>query len=350
MSIALSSNGLCVSKAGKRFDYDLPPLPHTQGKAGMFAGVSHGKLICLGGADFPDEYPWEGGTKKWYDDAYIWEETQQEWQHVERSMPLPLGYGVSASYADKVWIVGGSNEQGHLSAVRSAEYDDGNIKWRKYPDLPHALANMSGALVGSLLIIVGGMETPVSSALRTCYGLDLDQPDQGWFVLPVWPGPERIFPVCGTYNGKLYMFSGEHTIENSLGNKQRHILQDAYSFQPRKDGNLWTRDWIRLGDMPRGMSAAASPSPLIHRERFRLWGGVDRVTALHTDPVTHPGISATVLWYYPETDSWRYDLQQSSEKGRVTLPTVLYQGSHYYISGEIRPGVRTNSIMSVRNK
>ncbi len=349
MSMALSSSALCVSQERERSDYDLPPLPSAQGKAGMFAGVSQGKLICMGGANFPEGYPWEGGTKKWYDDIYVYDREKDYWQHMREDMPCAAGYGVSATYKEKIWIVGGSNEEGHLSAIRSAEYDNGNIKWKKYPDLPHALANMSGALVGSLLIVVGGMETPVSSTLHACYGMDLDAPDQGWSVLPSWPGPERILPVCGTYNGKLYMFSGEHTIENSLGMKQRNILKDAYSFQPRKDGNLWTGDWIKLGDIPRGMSAGASPAPLIHGERFRLWGGVDRVTALHTDPVTHPGIPATVLWYYPETDSWQYDIQQSSEKGRVTLPTVLYQGRHYYISGEIRPGVRTNMITGVNN-
>ncbi len=347
MGIVLSSNGVNFPKESQ-VSCDLPPLPNTGGKAGMFAGVSHGKLVCMGGADFPKGYPWEGGEKKWYDDLYIFDEEHDSWRYISEGMPTAMGYGVSVSYGEKIWIVGGSNAQRHLSATWSLEYREGKIKWEQQLPLPHTLANMSGVVVGSLLIVVGGMETPTSLALHCCYALDLDEPKSGWFSLPAWPGAERIFPICGSYEGRFYMFSGENTIENLEGKRHRNILHDAYCFYPWKDGDRWTGEWKSLVDIPRGMSAGASPVPLVNGEKFRFWGGVDRVTALHTDPVTHPGIPSTVLWYYPATDSWQYDVKDSYDRGRVTLPTVLYRGHHYYISGEIKPGIRTNSIRAIR--
>ncbi|HSF44549.1 MAG TPA: hypothetical protein VLA58_01020, partial [Chitinophagaceae bacterium] len=40
---------------------EFPGLPDTEGMAGMFAGQSNGRLFCMGGANFPDKKPWEGG-------------------------------------------------------------------------------------------------------------------------------------------------------------------------------------------------------------------------------------------------------------------------------------------------
>ena len=48
----------------------LAELPDEKGVAGAFAGVSGGDpqsgvLIVAGGANFPGQPPWAGGTKAW---------------------------------------------------------------------------------------------------------------------------------------------------------------------------------------------------------------------------------------------------------------------------------------------
>ena len=48
----------------------LAPLPDEKGVAGAFAGVSgrdpeSAALIVAGGANFPGQPPWAGGTKAW---------------------------------------------------------------------------------------------------------------------------------------------------------------------------------------------------------------------------------------------------------------------------------------------
>ena len=35
------------------------------GLAGAYSGIVEDKLLVLGGANFPDKYPWEGGVKTW---------------------------------------------------------------------------------------------------------------------------------------------------------------------------------------------------------------------------------------------------------------------------------------------
>src|SRR5690606_14512229 len=107
---------------------ELPAIPDKEGYAGMFAGVSNGALIALGGANFPDKMPWEGGVKKWYNNIYILEKNAEAWKLANAKLPDPLAYGVSASYQDKVILVGGSDAQQHHATVYTVCYEKGEIK------------------------------------------------------------------------------------------------------------------------------------------------------------------------------------------------------------------------------
>lgn len=326
---------------------ELPPLPDTAGRAGMFAGVSQGRLFCMGGANFPDGYPWEGGRKKWHNDIFMLEAGANQWRQLADVLPGGLAYGVSVSYKDCIFLVGGSTATVHSDETWLLRWGNGILDIEAGPRLPHPLANMAGTRVGSLLMVVGGMEKPDGAPLLCCYGLDLDAPDNGWFALPEWPGEGRIFPVTGSFAGKFYLFSGENKKRNAVGLDQRHIFQDAFCFAPAKTGNRWSGEWHRLSDLPVGMSAGANPAPLVAGRAFLFWGGVDRLTALHSVPQAHPGIGGELLWYNPETDRWGYDEGSEREPGRVTLPTVDWNGQTYYISGEVKPGIRTNRITGV---
>lgn len=67
-------NTSCLRKKEKRIEVQwensllLPGcagMPENVGLAGAYSGIVEGKLLVLGGANFPDKYPWEGGTKTW---------------------------------------------------------------------------------------------------------------------------------------------------------------------------------------------------------------------------------------------------------------------------------------------
>ena len=68
----------------------LPPLPDREGFAGPFAGVSDGALLVVGGANFPDKKPWEGGTKNWYDTIFVLDRPDGQWKTAGR-LPRSLG-------------------------------------------------------------------------------------------------------------------------------------------------------------------------------------------------------------------------------------------------------------------
>ena len=63
-------NTSCFRKEEKRIEAQwentllLPGcagMPENVGLAGAYSGIVEGKLLVLGGANFPDKYPWEGG-------------------------------------------------------------------------------------------------------------------------------------------------------------------------------------------------------------------------------------------------------------------------------------------------
>jgi len=324
----------------------LPLLPGGKGWAGMYAGVSHNTLIAMGGANFPGKYPWEGGIKKWYDEIYTLQ-NGKVWVKANQSLSEPSAYGISVSYENKIILVGGSNAGGHLSRVKSLEWVGEKIVQNELPHLPFPLANMGGTLIGDLIVIFGGSSGVSEAPLKKCLALNLMDIQSGWFEIDAWPGPERIFPVCTLYNGQCYLFGGETSGINSKGEKYRSILLDSYRLTLQKRDSKWGAKWEKLAPMPRGMSAGGTILPVLN-DRFLFWGGVDAVTAQYKTPATHPGIIKSLLYYFPETDSWEYIGEQTTIPSRVTLPVVFWNNMWVYISGEVKPGIRTPTVVGVR--
>jgi N-acetylneuraminate epimerase len=325
----------------------LPVLPGGKGWAGMYAGVSHGALVAMGGANFPGKYPWEGGKKKWYDDIYVLQ-NGKSWIKAGEKLSEPSGYGVSVSYENKIILAGGSNENGHLKRVKALEWSGSKMKETDLPELPFPLANMGGLLMGDVIVVFGGNSFATDEPLKKCLALDMKNISGGWFELETWPGREMIFPVCTLYKGQCHLFGGETTDKNSKGEKFRFILLDSYRLTLNKTGTKWTASWEKLAPMPRGMSAGGTILPVLNNDRFLLWGGVDAVTAQYKTPATHPGIIQSMLYYFPETDTWEYIGEQTKIPSRVTLPVVFWNNQWVYVSGEVKPGIRTPTVVGVK--
>lgn len=324
---------------------ELPPLPDTVGRAGMFAGVSGGRLFCMGGANFPDKYPWEGGKKVWHDDMFMLDEGG-EWHLLDAKLPRQLAYGVSVSYDNHIVIVGGSGKDRHYADCVAFRWEEGRLIKEQYPALPVSLANMAGTLVGDVIVVVGGSESSAGNPSNQCYLLDLQNLSEGWVQLAELPGPARVFPVVGAKGMSLFVFSGEGVFHDIYGVARRQIFSDAYRLDLSRSNGTWEGEWRTLAPMPKAAAAGPAPAPLL-ANCFLLWGGIDGVSALHNDPETYPELPNDILRYYPDSDMWEFQQGNPQWPGRVTLPTVFYHGYSYYVNGEVKPGVRTNRIVGV---
>lgn len=119
-------------------DKHLPPLQdnkYQEGLAGAFSGYSHGTLLVAGGANFPGAtenyangkyYSHEGISKKWHDEVYGL--IEGHWQFIG-NMKQAIGYGISITYDDTVYLFGGENMKGQpVSSITTLKMFDGKLK------------------------------------------------------------------------------------------------------------------------------------------------------------------------------------------------------------------------------
>lgn len=322
-----------------------PSIPDAVGVAAPFAGVSGEVLIVAGGANFPDAPPWEGGTKIWHDRVYALTQAKGQsdanghWRRVGK-LPRALGYGVSITTNEGIICIGGSDATRHYSDVFRLVFNGKTVRHDPLPSLPRPIANGCGAMVGNIIYIAGGLESPTSTtALKTFYALDLSQPSPKWEELEPWPGDGRMLSVAGAHKGSFYLFSGTSLAPDAQGKPVRTYLKDAYRYDPSKG-------WTKLPDMPRPAVAAPSPAPNVGPAHLAIMGGDDGANVNFTPLSAHPGFAKTVLAYSTITDSWAS--VEGLAASAVTVPVVEWKGVHLITSGEIRPGVRSPAVWSFK--
>lgn len=395
---ALSLVVASACAAGSGFSWDeLPPLPPASGQsvqpgvASPFVGVHGDALLVAGGANFPGAMPWEGGAKAWWQDIWVLEGVagdRPRWVSGKTfQLPRPIAYGVSVSTADGVVCVGGNDAERCHADVFLLSWDAARREVRRteWPALPRPLANMGGALVGQLLVVAGGQEALKGGApTRAFWGLDLsrrgDRSGFAWTELPSWPGPARILPVVAaqgaTGQERLYLFGGR----TPQPGRPTELLTDAYVFDPRD------RSWRGLGAVGggAGVSVMAGVAAPVGTDEIWILGGDrgDRFRELEAHDLAmealkaraaegylttaelerqtarelaakraiyrdHPGFGREVLVYAVRTGTWRV-AGSAGWSPQVTTLAVKVGDAIVVPSGEVRPGVRTTSVVRVR--
>lgn len=312
----------------------LPDVPDAEGFAGAFAGTSGGAVVLAGGANFPAGRPWEGGAKVWHDSIFVLEPGAASWRAAGR-LPARLAYGVSVTHGDRVVCVGGSDAAGHSAEVCAIRWDGKAIETTALPSLPRPLALQSGAVLGSMLVVAGGTESPDAVvARRECLALDLAAPAEGWRELPPLPGPGRILASAGVAAGRLHLFGGAALEPAADGKPVRIWLRDAYRYDP-------ATGWSRLADLPRPAVAPPSPLPLVGGGLLAVLGGDDGSQS-GQDPARHAGFRRDMLGFDPAAGRWRSlgDLPFAL----VTTAAVPWEGGIVVPGGESRPGVRSTAV------
>lgn len=340
-------------------------LPDPVGVAGAFAGVcggGEGVLVVAGGANFPDRPPWESGVKAWHDTAWVLGEPRGRWQ-VATPLPEPLGYGVSASFAGRVWCVGGGDARRHVASSVALGWDAAAgrllVERDALPALPKPVANAAGVVVGSRLYIAGGQETPdATAALATFWSIDLAAAARGWREHRPWPGPPRILPVLGAVEGRVYLVSGAELVLAGNGEPgkttagppavTRRFLRDAYRFDPA------TETWTVLAAAPVPIIAAAGPALPVGARQLAFLPGDDGALFERRMELAgrHPGFPRRIHLYDTAADTWQAageipaTIDGLATATPVTTPTVVWRGRTVIPSGEISPGVRTPAILA----
>ncbi len=327
---------------------ELPPLPEALGVGGAFAGVSGGKLIVVGGTNFPTPL-FQEGRKRWVDALFILAPKAKEW----RRWPWgKVAYGASVTLEDSLLCIGGCNEEKCLPTVfdvfRSIPCDvvepgKAPHKPLRIPPLPKPCAMVNAAAIGKTIYVAGGQETMTATeAMRNFWALDLSAPrwEWEWQELEPWPGPGRILPVVAAqgngYETQVYVISGAKLSPDAEGKAVRTYLTDGYAYSPK------AKRWRRIADVPRAVVAA--PAIASGQSHILVFGGDDGENAARIQELKdkHPGFSRDILAYHTITDTWAK--MGEMPLGQVTTTAVRWQGGIVIPSGEIRPGTRTPKV------
>jgi N-acetylneuraminate epimerase len=313
----------------------LASLPDNEGFAGSFAGESNGALLVAGGANFPGKKPWDGGKKVWHDHVFVLESPGKEWKDAGK-LARPLGYGASVSWNGSLICAGGSDQDRHYADVFRLDWRNGKLMTTMLSPLPKPVANCSGAIVGDVLFVAGGLETPDSTTtMSSVWILDLGSKEPRWNAIEDCPGSGRMLAVASGFDQKFWLVGGVDLFVGRDGKVERRCLRDAYCFDPGTG-------WKRIADLPHAVVAAPSPAPT-DATGFYVLGG-DDCSQLSTPPDKHRGFYTTVLHYDLTTEKW----SKAGEviEPRVTVPCVRWNKSWIVPSGEVRPGVRSPEVWS----
>ena len=381
ISVLNSFNEREVSKHSFQ-SYQIGELPVVNasfcnpGVAGAFSGISDGKLIIAGGANFPDKMPWLGGTKIFYDRIYIFSLENGRLKLIDNKLTFPekVAYGTSVILPEGILTIGGNNLERCFDNVHLLRWNDKATKMEieQYPSLPFPLSYCSSVLVDDCVFVLGGSKYSDTHCSGN-YFLKLDLSRKGttefkWVILPGFPGLGRVFTVAHSQDVKnqpyIFVFSGRHISEKN----ETTVLTDGICYNLKQ--GKWSQISSKLNfevmagtSFARGKSEiiliGGTPSDLYYNEADLknktkgLTGNAGQLEQaqkrLFEFYFNHPGFLRNIMSFNTEKNTLT-KIGLFSEDCPVTTNAIPFKDGAILPSGEIKPGIRTPKIFYVGKK
>lgn len=343
------------------------------GLAGALIGVSSNHLLIAGGANFSAGLPWKGGKKTFHQDVYIAKLTngsQLKWNKNPLKIPYPIAYASNIPYEAGFISVGGENEHGALAKVTHWRYDEKKIILLQdsFPDLPVPLTNASAGVLNNRLYVLGGENE--NGASCAVWFLDLSNKESGWQEGPDLPVPTSHALAVVQADGegqRLFVFGGRARQSSGISTLYNQVLVLS------KQGNSWeikspieTRNGaVSALSGASGLASGASYVLIFGGdtgETFSYFEKFDQQIREETDELKkaelilqknalleqHTGFSKQVLLYNTITDTWTN--VSNLPYAPVTTTAILWGNSILIPSGEIHPGIRTPKVLIGTNQ
>lgn len=345
MLVAMSAATINVAAAD-----NIVVMPHAtsdnagynKGVSAMFAGEIDNQLIIAGGANFPETPAAEGGTKVYYNDIFL---LQDSTWHKAGKLTVRTAYGMSASVGNAIVMIGGANADGSLSSVnRLTVVSADSVTVSPMPSLPYPLQEGAAAVVGKNIYILGGLSD--GKAMSDILMLDTALPDSGWVKVATMPEP-LAQPIASVSGDKIYFWGGYNKVQNRSSFK-------GYKFDPT------TRQVKEIATHPQGGTFTGATAITVAHGEVLIFGGVDRQTfdnALKlpkektaeylSQPVENYKFQRSVWYYMPDYNYWFFS-ERDERFARAGAMAVRTDNGTYLIGGEIKPGVRTPEILLIQ--
>lgn len=322
---------------------------YEKGVSAMYAATADSMLYIAGGCNFPNTPASEGGSKVYY--KGICRTTLHapgKWEKVAE-LPEESAYGTNIQNGSKWIIAGGMNSKGAMREVYCIDLSTMHID--TLPPLPHSIDNASGTISGNTIYIAGGNVN--GKASNKAFSLDIKN-GTAWNELPEMPSQPRVQPVCAATEEHVYVWGGFSPTAN--GNEAIvHTDGLKYSISTGKWQHAGTiianGDTITLS----GGTAIADGHAIVAA------GGVDRKIFLDAISGRYSLVSKEQYMHKPsqwyrfnnrfmlyDTDSSKWHVTGTSEHfSRAGALLIKHGNGFYYIGGELKPGIRDNSIYRI---
>lgn len=338
---------------------------HSLGFAGPITGAHNNVLFVAGGANFPNGMPWQGGKKKYYNNIFIYIHKNSKLVLFKKffTLPLRIAYPASCNTPEGVLYAGGENENGISNKVWLMQWDRKaqELLFKDLPDLPAPISNASAVVIDHRVFIAGG-ETG-SGVSSQFISLDLNNTAAGWEQLAEIPHPvSHTVLIASNDNGRqtIYLCGGRK--KNSNG------ISDLYSNVFMYD--VTSNHWQERTPLPYPLSAGTGI--LYDANSIILFGG-DIGTVFHKTEMLiaaintendegkkqelikeknklqseHPGFSNEILLYNIKANAWN-TIDSIPFATPVTTTAVKWKSCFIIPTGEIKAGVRSANILSVK--
>ena len=362
--------GLCFYDAGmSQQKYQQPIVWHEAGVlpssnkdqpsiglSGTICGVIGNKLLIGGGNNFPAGLPWEGGSKKYYNDAFVYGVKKDTLIYASSfKLPFHVAYAAIAHMPDKIIYAGGENETGAITNVYCIQQSDGTsgfdvIAW---PNLPEAITNAVAVATNAAVYVFGGANSNgVSDKVWVLY---FDTIKAGWKQISTMP-QATAFATAAILKGQVYIMGGRCKGADGISK----IYNQVFAW------DIENNTWYEKAKLPETVSAATA---VTSNDSSILFIGGDKIVVFHEVELlaakiaatsdttikkeltviknnlqkTHPGFSKDVLKYNSVTNTWG-PYAQLSFTAPVTTHAFINNNKIYLPVGEIKPGIRTPKI------
>ncbi len=332
------------------------------GVAGPVTGIHNKELIVAGGANFPDGLPWNGGKKKYYNTANVYQlkPRKLKWQHQSGNLPFSVAYAACTNTPQGIVYAGGESENGITDKVFLLQWakKTKSLVAKELPSLPYAVTNAMATTVDNLVYVAGG-ETGSSVSSQFIF-LDLNNLSAGWQQLPALPKPvsNAVFVAQSNDGGTIiYLMGGRKKNPGSTSD----LSAAVFAFNTKE------KSWHEKQALPYALSAGTGIAfgdndiLLFSGDRGETYNKTEKLIAAINAEINdvkkqqlieeknklqenHPGFSRDVLLFNSKTNSWT-NLNQITYDAPVTTTAMNWKGCVIIPSGEIRAGIRTPQIL-----
>lgn len=350
----------------------IPPAqgnPTQFGLAGAMAGCDNNQLIIAGGSNFEDDLPWRGGTKLYHDDIYILTRSENGsniWSHLNQKLPQAMAYSALVPLGNGFLSIGGEDLHRKLDKVYQISMEGDSIHFESFPKLPDALSNSGAAIIGTKVYVAGGLDS--TGATNLFMSLDLSASDLKWELLPNLPESLSHAVVVSQSDGNedcIYVIGGRNQT-----NVTSTFLSTIWKYSP--SGDVWINAGsLQLKNQEKfGLSAGTGVAYddrwiiLIGGDKGDLFNKTeilnDKISKAPEGPekeklrkekdvhlISHPGFSRDIMAFNTLTGELKL-IEESPVESQVTTTAFWWNNQVVVPSGEIRPGVRTPLIRSIK--